>query len=169
MIAFTKITNISAIFFLAIALVLPVKAYGETEQVEDDKARQKLLRRTANISLWRLKVVIERDGFYSARSALNIWRSNAKDAGTFDQNKFDEFKKQIYEKSVNSNLKCIEKCLMNENYTDAKICFYWWKTHSHVLDTFDPVKHDELKKLIEEGKEKKKQLIKTNQENLKSD
>jgi len=169
MIAFTKITNISAIFILAIALVLPVKAYGETEQVEDDKARQKLLRRTANISLWRLKVVIERDGFYSARGALNIWRSNAKDAGTFDQNKFDEFKKQIYEKSVNSNLKCIEKCLMNENYTDAKICLYWWKTHSQVLDTFDPVKHDELKKLIEEGKEKKKQLIKTNQENLKSD
>ena len=165
MIAFTKITNISAIFILAIALVLPVKAYGETEQVEDDKARQKLLRRTANISLWRLKVVIERDGFYSARSALNIWRSNAKDAGTFDQNKFDEFKKQIYEKSVNSNMKCIEKCMENENYTDAKICLYWWKTHSQVLDTFDPVKHDELKKMIEEGKEKKKQLIETNDEN----
>ncbi|MBW1644057.1 MAG: hypothetical protein JRJ76_14590 [Deltaproteobacteria bacterium] len=163
MIAFTKITNISAIFFLAIALVLPVKAYGETEQVENDKARLKLLRRTANISLWRLKVVIERDGFYSARSALNIWRSNAKDAGTFDQSKFDEFKKQIYEKSVNSNLKCIEKCLMNENYTDAKICLYWWETHSQVLNTFDPVKHDELKKLIEEGREKKKQLIETNQ------
>ena len=169
MIAFTKITNISAIFFLVIALMLPVKAFGETEQVEDDKARLKLLRRTANISLWRLKVVIERDGFYSARGALNIWRSNAKDAGTFDQNKFDEFKKKIYEKSVNSNLKCIEKRMMNENYTDAEICLYWWKTHSQVLDTFDPVKHDELKKMIEEGKEKKKQLIKTNQENLKSD
>ncbi len=169
MIAFTKITNISAIFFLVITLMLPVKAFGETEQVEDDKARQKLLRRTANISLWRLKVVIERDGFYSARSALNIWRSNAKDAGTFDQNKFDEFKKQIYEKSVSSNMKCIEKCLMDENYTDAKICLYWWKTHSQVLDTFDPVKHDELKKMIEEGKEKKKQLINTNQESMKSD
>jgi len=167
MIAFTKITNISTIFILAIALVLPVKAYGETGQVENDKARLKLLRRTANISLWRLKVVIERDGFYSARSALNIWRSNAKDAGTFDQNKFDEFKKQIYEKSVNSNMKCIEKCMVNENYTDAKICLYWWKTHSQVLDTFDPVKHDELKKMIEEGKEKKKQLIETNHENTK--
>jgi hypothetical protein len=169
MIALTKFTNISAIFFLAIVFLLPVKAYAETGQVENDKARQKLLRRTANISLWRLKVVIERDGFYSARGALNIWRSNAKDAGTFDQNKFDEFKKQIYEKSVNSNLKCIEKRMMNENYTDAAICLYWWKTHSQVLDTFDPVKHDELKKMIEEGKEKKKQLIKTNHENLKSD
>jgi len=167
MIAFTKITNISAIFFLAIVFLLPVKAYAEAGQVENDKTRQKLLRRTANISLWRLKVVIERDGFYSARSALNIWRSNAKDAGTFDQNKFDEFKKQIYEKSVNSNLKCIEKCLMDENYNDAKICFYWWKTHSQVLDTFDPVKHDELKKMIEECKEKKKQQIETNHENTK--
>ena len=167
MIALTKMTNISAIFFLVIALMLPVKAFGETGQVEDDKARLKLLRRTANISLWRLKVVIERDGFFSARSALNIWRSNAKDAGTFDQNKFDEFKKQIYEKSVNSNMKCIEKCMVNESYTDAKICLYWWKTHSQVLDTFDPVKHDELEKMIEEGKEKKKQLIETNHENTK--
>jgi len=167
MIAFTKITNISVIFFLAILLVLPLKAYGETEQVEDDKARQKLLRKTANISLWRLKVVIERDGFNSARAALNIWRSNAKDAETFDQSKFDEFKKQIYEKSVNSNMKCIEKCMMNENYTDAEICLYWWKTHSKVLDTFDLVEHDELKKMIEEGKEKKKQLIETNNESTK--
>jgi hypothetical protein len=167
MITFTKITNISAIFILAIALVLPVKAYGETGQVEDDKARQKLLRRTANISLWRLKVVIERDGFNSARAALNIWRSNAKDAGTFDQSKFDEFKKQIYEKSVNSNLKCIEKCMMDENYTDAGICLYWWKAHSQVLNKFDPVKHDELKKMIEEGRKKKKQLIETNNESTK--
>jgi len=169
MIAVTKITNISAIFILAIALVFPVKAYAETGQGENDKARQKLLRRTANISLWRLKVVIERDGFNSARVALNIWRSNAKDAGSFDQNKFDEFKKKIYEKSVNSNLKCIEERMINENFTDAEICLYWWKTHSQVLDTFDPVKHDELKKMIEEGREKKKQLIKTKQENLKSD
>ncbi len=165
MIALTKITNISAIFILAIALVLPVIAYGETGQVENDKARQKLLRRTANISLWRLKVVIERDGFNSARVALNIWRSNAKDAGTFDQNKFDEFKKQIYEKSVNSNLKCIEERMINENYTDAEICLYWWKTHSIELDIFDPLKHDELKKIIKEGKEKKKQLNETNDEN----
>jgi len=152
---------------LALVFLLPVKSYSETGQVENDKARQKLLRRTANISLWRLKVVIERDGFYSARVALNIWRSNAKDAGTFDQKKFDEFKKQIYEKSVNSNLKCIEERVIKENYTDAKICLYWWKTHSQVLDTFDSVKHDELKKIIEEGKEKKKQLIKTNNENTK--
>lgn len=164
MIAFTKTTNISAIFILAIALVLPLKAYGETAQVENDKARQKLLRKTANISLWRLKAVIERDGFYSARVALNIWRSNAKDAGTFDQNKFDEFKKQIYEKSVKSNMKCIEKCMVKENYTDAEICLYWWKTHSRELDTFDPVKYDELEKRIEEGREKKKQLIKTGNE-----
>ncbi len=162
-----KSLNIGVIFLLIIALMLPVKAYGETEQVEDDKARQKLLRKTANISLWRLKVVIERDGFNSARAALNIWRSNAKDAGTFDQSKFDEFKKQIYEKSVNSNMKCIEKCMMNENYTDAEICLYWWKTHSKVLDTFDIVEHDELEKMIEEGKEKKKQLIKNNNESTK--
>ncbi len=165
MIALIKMTNISAIFFMAMVFLLPVISYSETGQVENDKARQKLLRRTANISLWRLKVVIERDGFYSARVALNIWRSNAKDAGTFDQEKFDEFKKQIYKKSIDSNLKCVEKNVMNENYTDAEICLYWWKTHSIELDIFDPLKHDELKKIIKEGKEKKKQLNETNDEN----
>ena len=162
--AVTKMTHISAIFLLAVVFLLPVKAFGETGKVENDRARQKLLRRTANISLWRLKVVIERDGFYSARVALNIWRSNAKDAGTFDQNKYDEFKKQIYEKSVGSNLKCIEKCMVEEKYTDAEKCLYWWKTHAKVLGTFDPVKHDELKQIIEAGKEKKKQQIETNPE-----
>jgi hypothetical protein len=167
MITFTKIIDISAIFFLAIVFLLPVKAYAETGQVENDKARLKLLRKTANISLWRLKVVIERDGFYSARIALNIWRSNAKDAGTFDQKQFDEFKKRIYKKSVDSNLRCTEKCMMNENYNDAEICLYWWKTHSQVLDQFDPVKHEELKKIIEEGKEKKKQPKNTNDESTK--
>jgi len=156
-----KSLNIGVIFLLIMALMLPVKAYGETEQVEDDKARQKLLRRTANISLWRLKRVIERDGFYSARIALNIWRSNAKDAGTFDQSKFDEFKKQIYEKSIKSNLKCIETCILNENYTDAGICLHRWKIHSQELGTFDPVKHDELEKVIEEVKKKKEQQIDT--------
>ena len=164
MVDFKKNTNLSVIFFLAIVFLLPLKSYGETGQIENDKSRQKLLRRTANISLWRLKVVVERDGFYSARVALNIWRSNAKDAGTFDQKKFDEFKKQIYEKSVNSNLKCIEKTVMNENYTDAVICLYWWKSHSKVLDTFDPVKYDELKKIIKEGKEKREQLNKKEHE-----
>jgi hypothetical protein len=155
MITFTKIIDISAIFFLAIVFLLPVKAYAETGQVENDKARLKLLRKTANISLWRLKVVIERDGFYSARIALNIWRSNAKDAGTFDQKQFDEFKKQIYKKSVDSNLRCTEKCMMNENYNDAEICLYWWKTHSQVLDQFDPVKLEELKKNTRRGQREK--------------
>ena len=61
----------------------------------------------------------------------------------------------------------IEKKIMNGNYTDAEICLYWWKTHSMVLDIFDPVKHDELKKIIKEGKEEKKQLIKTNDESTK--
>jgi hypothetical protein len=162
-----KTNNIIVIFSMVVALLLPGKIYSETGQVNNDKARQKMLRRAANISLWRLKVIIERDGFYSARVALNIWRSNAKEAGTFDQKKFDEFKQQIYEKSVESNLKCIEQTLLNENYTDAEICLYWWKSHSKEIDTFDPIKHDELKKMIVEGKEKKKQLNQNNDESVK--
>ena len=48
---------------------------------------EKQLKSAANNSLWRLKYAIDKEGFYAARIALNIWRSNALDAGVFDQSR----------------------------------------------------------------------------------
>jgi hypothetical protein len=98
---------------------------------------RKQLKRAAYNSLWRLQRAIEKHGFYSARVALNVWRSNAIDAGIFDQAKYDEFKKQIYQKSIENSLKCLETSILNENYNDAKICLHTWKLRSQELGTFD--------------------------------
>ena len=112
----------------------------------------KQLKQAAYNSQWRLQRAIERDGFYSARVALNVWRSNAIDAGIFDQTKYDDFKKQIYEKSVQSNLDCFEISLEKGNLTDARICLYTWKSHSQELGSFDQLLLDEMDARLEEYK-----------------
>ena len=75
------------------------------EQTKDEKARKRMLKREAANALWRLKKAMDEEGFYSGRVRLNIWRSAAKDAGTFDQAKYDEFKKIIMLQLRNGELK----------------------------------------------------------------
>jgi hypothetical protein len=79
------------------------------EQTKEEKARQRMLNREAVNALWRLKRALKEDGFYSGRVRLNVWRATAIDAGKFDPDKYEEFKKQLYEKSVNESLKCFAK------------------------------------------------------------
>ena len=109
--------------------------YGTEEN--DTQLTRKELKKAAYNSLWRLNRAIEKYGFYRANVALNVWRSNAIDAGIFDQAKYDAFKKQIYEKSIENSLKCIETSLENQNYTDAKICLHAWKLRTQALGTFN--------------------------------
>jgi hypothetical protein len=129
----------------------------EAEENDTLKVTTKQLKRAASNSHWRLKKAIEKDGFYSARVALNVWRSNAIDAGLFDQSQYDEFKRQIYEKSVISNLNCFEMTIINENYTDARICLHTWKIHSEVLGTFDQAFYDEMKNRLKTAIDLKKE------------
>jgi hypothetical protein len=112
---------------------------------------EKHLKAAANNSLWRLKHSIEKDGFYSARVALNVWRSNAVDAGVFDQAEYDGYKLQIYEKSIRSNLQCYERSLQNENMTDARICLFTWKDHTQELGIFDPDRYEKMEKKLKKA------------------
>jgi hypothetical protein len=114
-------------------------------QENDTKITRKQLKKAAYNSLWRLKRAIEKYGFYSATVALNVWRSNAIDAGIFDQAQYDAFKKQIYEKSIENSLKCFETSLENQNYTDAKICLHAWKLRTQTLGTFNQDYYDQMK------------------------
>ena len=102
-------TILTAIFlvFLCISVAYP---QSNTEQTKEEKARKRALKREAALSLWRLKKSLEEDidGFYARRVNLNIWKSNAIDAGTFDQYQYDEFKQLMYEKSVTKSLECFE-------------------------------------------------------------
>ena len=100
-------------FFTIIAALLSVLllasiASPQDEAINslDDKAKHRLLKREAANALYRFKLRLAKDGFYSGRVALNVWRSTAIDAGTFDQEQYNEFKTQLYEKSINDSLKC---------------------------------------------------------------
>ena len=132
---------ILAIIFFSMGVGAPL--YGTQEN--DTKITRKQLKKAAYNSLWRLKRAIEKSGFYNASVALNVWRSNAIDAGIFDQAQYDEFKKQIYEKSIENSLKCIELSLENQNYTDARICLHAWKLRTEALGTFNQDYYDLIK------------------------
>lgn len=141
---------------LLVVLVAPVVVHAQdSAQVQDEKARQRLLNREAVNALWRLKRALEKDGFYSARVALNVWRSTAMDAGTFDQAKYDTFKKQLYEKSVNNSLRCFEEFLMADDFYNANFCLQTWRMHARELGTYRPEEYEALKKKLADAKASK--------------
>ena len=138
---FTHIVFTLAVIYFCLGVGTPL--YGTQEN--DPKITRKQLKQAAYGSLMRLNRAIEKNGFYKAIVALNVWRSNAIDAGIFDQAKYDAFKKQIYEKSIENSLKCIDMSLENQNFTDAKICLHAWKLRSQALGTFNQEYYDQMK------------------------
>lgn len=133
-------------------LVTFVNSEDKTQQILDEKAKKRVLKREAVNALWRLKNTLEKEGFYSGRIRLNIWRSTAMDAGTFDQAKYDEFKKQLYKKSISDSLRCIEDFIMEDNFYDANICLQVWRMHSKELGTYDQEEYEALKKRLADAK-----------------
>ena len=111
-----------------------------------------MLEREAADALNRFKLKLKKEGFYSGRVALNVWRSTAIDAGTFDQDQYNEFKTQLYEKSINDSLKCFEEFIMEENYYDANICLQTWRMHSKELGTYDQAEYEALKKTMADAR-----------------
>jgi hypothetical protein len=107
-----------------------------SEQTKEEKARQKMLNLEAANALWRLKRSLEKDGFYSGRVRLNVWRAAAIDAGKFDPKKYEEFKLQL------------------NSYHDANMCLQTWKVHAKEIDRFDESTYQELVKRLNVLKEK---------------
>jgi len=135
----------TAATILLILLFMPfAHPQSSTELPQDEKARKRELKKEAALNLWRLKKSLEEEGFYAARVALNIWRSSAMDAGTFDQTEYDELKKQMYEKSVNNSLECFEFYLEKASFHDANMCLQTWKVHAQEIGIFDQTKYEEL-------------------------
>jgi hypothetical protein len=104
--------------------------------------RQEMLKREAANAFRRLKKTMEKDGFYSGRVALNVWRSNALDAGTFDQSKYDELKQLLYEKSVNDSLRCFNEFVLEEDFFNANFCLQTWRMHSKEIGAYDQAEYE---------------------------
>ena len=147
-----KYLSITAILLLVLLPACLAVAQDKIEQSPDEKARQQMLEREAANALRRLKRSMEKDGFYSGRVALNIWRSNAMDAGTFDQAQYDAYKSQLYEKSVNDSLRCFEDYLLGEDLYSANFCLQTWRMHSIELGTFDQAEYEEFRKRLADAK-----------------
>jgi hypothetical protein len=129
--------NITAVLLLLLLMAPPAIPQDKTEQSPDEIAKEKMLKREAAVALQRLKRSMEKDGFFSGRVALNVWQSTAMDAGTFDQAQYEEYKKRLYEKSVNDSLHCFEEALMEEDFYNANFCLQTWRMHSKELGTYD--------------------------------
>jgi hypothetical protein len=138
---------------LTLAQITVPQVFAEETQAEKD--RQRMLNREAVNALWRLKRALEKDGFYSGRVRLNVWRVAAIEAGKFDPQKYEEFKKQLYEKSVNESLKCFEYYIEQNSHHDADMCLQTWKMHAKEIDMFDESEYQELVKRLSDMKAKK--------------
>jgi hypothetical protein len=161
-----KIKTILTAVLLILLCIAVAYPQSSTEQTKEEKARKRALKREAALSLWRLKQSLEKDidGFYSRRVNLNIWKSNAIDAGTFDQKQYDEFKKQMYEKSVSKSLECFEYFIEKQRFHDANMCLQTWKVHSQVLEIYDQTVYDDLKQKLKDARAKKAEEDKKMQE-----
>jgi hypothetical protein len=149
-----KLWTIALCFLTGSFLMLGDVTLAFADQTKEQKARQKMLNLEAANALWRLKRSLEKDGFYSGRVRLNVWRAAAIDAGKFDPKKYEEFKLQLYEKSLNDSLKCIEYYIEENSYHDVNMCLQTWKAHANEIDRFDESTYQELVKRLKALKEK---------------
>ena len=150
-----KFWTIAICVLMGFILMQSSASIAMAEQTKEEKARQKMLNREAVNALWRLKRALKEDGFYSGRVRLNVWRVAAIEAGKFDPQKYEEFKKQLYQNSVNASLKCFEYFIEEESHHDANMCLQTWKMHAKEIDMFDEPTYQELVKRLNDMKEKK--------------
>ena len=144
-------------FILWLAFLPGIVALVKAEETQPITITKKQLKTAAYNSLWRLKRSMERDGFSSSRVALNVWRSNAIDAGIFKPDEYEQYKRQIYEKSITSNQLCFDRAVEALNYTDANKCLLTWRLHTEEIDLFDPARYDEMNVRLQAIKDQKPQ------------
>lgn len=107
--------------------------------------RQRELERDSAVNLSLAKKSIQEDAFYTAKVALNVWKSSAIDAGNFDQKVYDELRKQLYEKSLRDNLRCIDISIAQRDSHDANLCLKIYRMHATEIGSFDPKRYEELR------------------------
>lgn len=132
----------------------PTWAQNSAQPEASDQAGKEALKKEAALNLFRLNRSIEKDGFYSARIALNIWRSTSIAAGTFDQPLYDKLKTQMYEKAMTDSIGCYQYFVQLKDYKNAKTCMLIWRSHAREIDRYDPAAYQKLLEGLEKLKKK---------------
>jgi hypothetical protein len=135
----------------ALCQVSPPQSQAQTD------ARQRELERDAAVNLSLAKKSIQDDAFYNARVTLNVWKSSAIAAGNFDKKLYEELRKQLYDKSIRDNLRCIESSISQRASPDANQCLKIYRLHAQEIGAFDPKRYEELKKRVAAIPPRKKQ------------
>jgi hypothetical protein len=151
-----------------VVIFLLVLAFPGTREAQDQPSRtppsvpssevqrQRELEREAAVNLSLAKKSIQDDAFYNARVALNVWKISAVEAGNFDRKLYEDLRKQLYEKSIRDNLRCIDVAVAQRDAPDANLCLKIYRLHSQEIDAFDPKRYEELKALVSAIRKKEK-------------
>jgi len=134
----------TAALLLLLGAGLPVIA----QNAPSESDLQQELRQQAAVNLWRLQKSIDEDGFYNARIALNVWRSSALAAGTFDPDLYEALKLKLYQTSVSRSLECFEYFISLGDTKNAGVCLQTWRMHAREIGVFDPDRYEEMKKRL---------------------
>ena len=110
--------------------------------------RQRELERDSAVNLSLAKKSIQDDAFYNAKVALNVWKSSSVDAGNFDQKLYDDLRKQLYDKSLRDNLRCIELSITHRDFQDANQCLRIYRLHATEIGSFDPKRYEDLRERV---------------------
>jgi hypothetical protein len=145
-----KFVRAAALVLLLVVLTAPPDAGGQAAKpaapvIQLDVARQRELERDAAINLSLAKKSIQDDAFYNAKVALNVWKISAVEAGTFDRRLYEDLRKQLYEKSIRDNLRCIDISVARRDAPDANLCLKIYRLHSQEINAFDPKRYEDLR------------------------
>lgn len=116
--------------------------------VQPEAARRKELERDAAINLSLVKKSVQDDAFYNAKVALNVWRLSAIEAGNFDRKLYEDLRKQLYDKSIRDNLRCIDAAIAQRDSAEANLCLKIYRLHAQEIGVFDPKRYDDLKNRV---------------------
>jgi hypothetical protein len=135
---------------LILAVLAASDAGGQTPKpalpaVQPELVRQRELERDAAVNLSLAKKSIQEDAFYNAKVALNVWRLSALDAGNFDRKLYEDLRKQLYEKSIRDNLRCIDVAVAQRDAPEANLCLRIYRLHAQEINVFDPKRYEDLR------------------------
>ncbi len=149
--ALVLLATIGVSFFFEVGGGMVQSRAAQTGTVEEETVDPEMRRRAAR-SRWRLERALRRDRYPSALAALNLWRSNALAAGTFDKAAHEAYRRRIYEKSVKNILEWFEVCLQEKWIREAIYCQKVYRLHAKTIQTFDPERYDAMTDRIENRK-----------------
>ena len=150
----------AALALMLVALAAP-DAGGQAANpaapvTQPDAARQRELERDAAINLSLAKKSIQDDAFYNAKVALNVWKISAVEAGNFDRKLYEDLRKQLYEKSIRDNLRCIDVAVAHRDAPDANLCLKIYRLHAQEINAFDPKRYEDLRARVNGIRKKEK-------------